>query len=72
MTRAEVLTYLTQRQPFHQDRSNVDLGYTRNRIRHELLPYLADTTIPMVAVLCRLAEQADEVYRSARNSPASS
>jgi tRNA(Ile)-lysidine synthase len=63
--RAEVLAYLEQEgQPFCQDRSNLDLDYTRNRIRHELLPHLAERYNPaIVAVLGRLAAQAEEVYR---------
>ena len=65
VTRAEVLTFLEQeRQPYRQDSSNLDLDYTRNRIRHELLPHLAERYNPaIVAVLGRLAEQAEEVYR---------
>jgi tRNA(Ile)-lysidine synthase len=63
--RAEVLAYLAgEGQPFCQDSSNLDRDYTRNRIRHELLPLLArDYNPAVVTLLSRLAEQAEEVYR---------
>jgi tRNA(Ile)-lysidine synthase len=61
--RAEVLAYLADLgQPFRQDASNDDRGYTRNRLRHELLPQLAADYNPAVAeVLARLAAQSAEV-----------
>src|SRR5262249_51154529 len=50
-------------QHYRADASNAELRYTRNRIRHELLPHLAQHYNPAVAlVLCRLAEQAAVVY----------
>jgi tRNA(Ile)-lysidine synthase len=72
VTRAEVLAYLeAENQPYRQDRSNLDLGYTRNRIRHELLPHLAARYNPaVVPILCRLAEQAAEAYRAAETRAA--
>jgi tRNA(Ile)-lysidine synthase len=40
-TRAEIETYLTQlAQPWREDSTNRHLTFTRNRIRHELLPIL--------------------------------
>ncbi|HEV3143291.1 MAG TPA: tRNA lysidine(34) synthetase TilS [Gemmataceae bacterium] len=63
-TRADVLEFLqSEGQPFREDRSNADLRFTRNRIRHQLLPLLQQEYNPDVAaLLCRLAEQANEVY----------
>jgi tRNA(Ile)-lysidine synthase len=63
VTRGEVLAYLQHiGQEFRRDASNADLRFTRNRIRHELLPHLAAHYNPAaVAVLCRLAEQAAEI-----------
>jgi tRNA(Ile)-lysidine synthase len=60
--RREVLAYLeAESQAFRVDSSNVDLTFTRNRIRHELLPSLVrDYNPAIVEVLCRLAEQAAE------------
>lgn len=64
ITREEILTYLQELdQPYREDRSNRDLAYTRNRIRHELLPHLARQYNPaVVRVLGRLAEQAENAY----------
>lgn len=65
VTRMEVLAYLTDlRQDHRHDRTNDDLAYTRSRIRHELLPHLAEHYNPAIRLgLCRLAEQAAESYR---------
>jgi tRNA(Ile)-lysidine synthase len=64
-TRAEILDYLHGlSQPYREDSSNRDPRFTRNRIRHELLPQLArDYSPAIIEVLARLARQADDVYR---------
>ena len=66
VTRAEVLAYLASvGQSFREDASNQYRRYTRNRIRHELLPHLAEQYNPaIVAVLCRLAEGVGEFYQA--------
>ncbi|HKI38468.1 MAG TPA: tRNA lysidine(34) synthetase TilS [Gemmataceae bacterium] len=63
-TRAEVMAYLNEvGQPYRQDRTNLDPRFTRNRIRHQLLPRLAAEYNPkIVAALTHLAEQAEEGY----------
>jgi tRNA(Ile)-lysidine synthase len=62
VTRADVLAYLTDRgQPFRDDATNADPTFTRNRIRHELLPLLRTFNPVVAAALARLAEQADAV-----------
>jgi tRNA(Ile)-lysidine synthase len=70
--RGEVLCYLQSLgQDWREDRSNADLRHTRNRLRHELLPLLAEQYNPgIVPLLCRLAEQADEVCRAAEEEAA--
>jgi tRNA(Ile)-lysidine synthase len=63
VTRAELLDYFAELgQSFRTDSSNADPRFTRNRIRHELLPLLTTFNPEVVAVLGRLAEQADELY----------
>jgi len=60
--RSDVLDYLnTIEQPHRQDASNADLDFTRNRIRHELLPRLAADFNPnVVDALLRLGLLAAE------------
>jgi tRNA(Ile)-lysidine synthase len=64
VTRADVLAYLESiNQPYRQDSSNLDPRFTRNRIRHELLPLLAERYNPAIAgILTRLAAQAEEAW----------
>jgi tRNA(Ile)-lysidine synthase len=61
--RADLREYLRSiNQPFREDASNLDVRFTRNRIRHELLPML-ETFNPRIAeVLNRLSQQAAELY----------
>jgi tRNA(Ile)-lysidine synthase len=48
-TRAQLLAYLAARGlAYRSDRTNADTTYLRNRIRHELLPYLRDKCNPQV------------------------
>jgi tRNA(Ile)-lysidine synthase len=63
-TRADVLAFLAQNhQPFREDRSNLDLRFTRNRIRHELLPLLTATySQALVLRLGQLAQQASDLF----------
>jgi tRNA(Ile)-lysidine synthase len=64
VTRADILSYLSELgQTFREDASNADLGFTRNRIRHELLPLLKTFNPAIVEVLGRLAVQADEAHQ---------
>ncbi len=50
ITRRDVVDYLrTLDQPFREDATNAQADYTRNRIRHELLPLLARNYNPNVA-----------------------
>lgn len=62
-TREEVICYLNDiQQPFCIDDSNQDIRFTRNRIRHELIPLLEQQYNPaVVQSLLRLGEVAREV-----------
>jgi len=61
--RAQLREYLKDLgQPYRSDSSNEDTRHTRNRIRHELLPELADRFNPgVVDALLRLGRLAGEV-----------
>lgn len=65
VTRREVEEYLQElNQPFRHDTSNTDLQFTRNRIRHELLPLLQrDYNPAIVDTLCHLAQQAADLQQ---------
>lgn len=63
LSRDDVLQYLKDcGQDFRTDASNSDLSFTRNRIRHQLIPLLKKEFNPNVAqAVHRLAHQAEEV-----------
>ena len=60
--RAELRNYLQEiNQAWHEDATNVDLQYTRNRIRHGLIPLIETRFQPnVVLALAQLAEVARE------------
>ena len=61
--RADLAAYLAEiGQPYRTDASNADPRFTRNRIRHELLPLLRTFHPDVVAALGRTAAQAEEVF----------
>lgn len=62
--RHEVIEYLAAiGQDFRTDASNQDTRWTRNRLRHELLPQLRDYNPKVDTALVRLAEQAHEAQQ---------
>jgi tRNA(Ile)-lysidine synthase len=63
LRRQAIHDYLQERKlAFRVDSSNLDLTFTRNRLRLELLPHLEQNHNPaIVDVLCRLADQAQEL-----------
>ena len=61
-SRASIEAYIrANRIPYCEDKSNADCRYTRNRIRHGLLPYLqAEFNPQIVTALVRLAQNVRE------------
>jgi tRNA(Ile)-lysidine synthase len=66
VSRTRIEGYLQELgQTYRHDSSNDDLRFTRNRLRHELLPRLAQEYNPQIAqALARLALQAQEVCQA--------
>lgn len=69
VTRAEIESWLREHAiPWREDETNRDLSYARNRLRHEVLPLLAESFNPRVeetlASLATLARD-EELYWSA-------
>ncbi len=63
VTRTDVLDYLAAlNQSFREDASNADPRFTRNRIRHELLPLLETFNPAIVSALTHIAEHASEAH----------
>lgn len=60
MRRAELESYVTAQEiPFRVDATNESTAYSRNRIRHELLPFIRERFNPQVDdAVARLSEQA--------------
>jgi tRNA(Ile)-lysidine synthase len=64
VSRVDVITYLTAGgHIWREDATNRDPAFTRNRIRHDLLPLLRTFNPAVESVLGRLALQAEESYR---------
>jgi len=63
-TRAEIVAYLQSRHlKWREDRSNADCVYTRNYIRHRLLPHLqSECAGPLTAELADLAASAQNLH----------
>lgn len=61
--RTEVIDYLSEiEQDYSEDSTNADLRFTRNRLRHELLPQIAQRFNPnVVEALTRLGSMAGDV-----------
>ena len=67
VNRADLIEYLAElRQPYRTDSSNADSRFTRNRIRHELLPLLKTFNADVVQALTRTAAQAEEFLEEQR------
>jgi tRNA(Ile)-lysidine synthase len=56
VTRAEIVAYLeARRQPWREDSTNQELVFTRNRVRHTLLPQLREFQPRIAEQLARMA-----------------
>ncbi|MEA3238879.1 MAG: tRNA lysidine(34) synthetase TilS [Candidatus Bipolaricaulota bacterium] len=57
VTRAEVVAYAHEHNlSWREDRSNTDTSFTRNRIRHELIPLIEELNPNLIMSLSRTAE----------------
>ncbi|MDE6280923.1 MAG: tRNA lysidine(34) synthetase TilS, partial [Oscillospiraceae bacterium] len=70
VTRAEIEAYLKEHNvPHVEDETNTDLTYTRNKVRHQLLPLLEElnpqAAAHIAAAARRLREDEDELARQA-------
>ena len=70
VTRAEIEAYLTEHGVSHaEDETNADPAYTRNRVRHQLLPLLEEMNPQAAAHICaaarRLREDEEELASQA-------
>jgi tRNA(Ile)-lysidine synthase len=77
VSRADVLAHLYARVlPFREDPTNEDLGFRRNRVRHELIPYLERHFNPRVrealAGAARLCAAESDVLRAQAAVPTAS
>lgn len=56
-SRQEIETYLNiHQQPFCVDASNFEMDYSRNKIRHRILPYMKEMNCAAVEHLCNFAD----------------
>ena len=63
ISRPEILAYLEEgKQSYREDRSNQDLGYHRNWVRHELIPLLENRVNPaLIETLYRSSQLFQEI-----------
>lgn len=62
-TRDQIEQYLAEKgQSFRQDGTNLDTDYSRNRIRHEVMPQLKKVNSQVVSHMNRSAEMLAELY----------
>lgn len=61
LTKPELIDFLNERgQPWREDTSNIDRRFTRNRLRHDVLPMLRELNPQVEGALMGLSEQARE------------
>ncbi len=67
--REEILAYLSERGlAFETDESNTDPSYTRNRLRYELIPYLAGYNPEISGTILRMSELLQGEYELVEKS----
>ena len=63
VTRAEIVSYAREHDlAWREDRSNADTAFTRNRIRHRIIPIMEDLNPRLIAALSRTARIAREEH----------
>jgi tRNA(Ile)-lysidine synthase len=62
-SRAAIMEYMTRNKVlYREDRSNADTKYTRNKIRHSILPVLKDINPSVETTLNETAERLSEIH----------
>ncbi len=63
MTRGNIEEYLAKReQSFRVDSTNSELDYTRNKIRHLIIPAMEDINSGAIKHICQMADEAKKSY----------
>ncbi len=63
MTRVDIEDYLVKKeQDFREDSTNSQLEYTRNKIRHLIIPAMEDINSGAIKHICQIADEAKKSY----------
>lgn len=63
VTKKEITVYCKENDiPWRHDHTNDELDYTRNRIRHLLIPYLQENCAALTERLCKISDNCQKLY----------